>query len=45
MIKNNIKDWKRMSRADTIVRELENDIENISLKHSEIPSKVIIKTK
>jgi len=32
MIKNNLKDWKRMSRADTIVSELENDIENIKLQ-------------
>jgi len=36
MIKNNLKDWKRISRADTIIRELENDIENVKLhgKHS-----------
>lgn len=36
MIKNSLKDWKRMGRADTIIRELENDIENVKLqgKHS-----------
>ena len=32
IIKNNLKDWKRMSRADTIVSELENDIENVKLQ-------------
>ena len=32
MIKNNLKNWKRMSRADTIIRELENDIENVKLQ-------------
>lgn len=36
MIKNSLKDWKRMGRADTIIKELENDIENVKLhgKHS-----------
>jgi len=32
MIKNSLKDFKRMSRADTIIRELENDIENVKLQ-------------
>jgi hypothetical protein len=32
MIKNNLKDFKRMSRADTIIMELENDIENVKLQ-------------
>ena len=32
MIKNNLKDWKHMSRADTIVSELKNDIENVKLQ-------------
>jgi len=29
MIKDNLKDWKRMSRADTIISELKNDIDNV----------------
>jgi len=35
-LKKELKDWKHMSRADTIVSELENDIENVKLqgKHS-----------
>ncbi|PIU28131.1 MAG: hypothetical protein COT09_06195 [Candidatus Hydromicrobium americanum] len=28
VIKNNLKDWKRMGRADTIITEMKNDIDN-----------------